>query len=172
MKIINSLTLLILLVGTVFFQAGCKKKNDPQPDPPAPTGPFAVTVAGSPLTFTSVSPSMKKYVFGQTSGTYFSILGNVGAGNDYFALSIFYNDIAINTSTDISSGRWDVVYYTTSMGMRVANSDNVPSGASGTLTLTKKDLVNKRMEGSFSGVMVDSKGGKFPFTSGTFAINY
>ena len=170
MKRANFIMLFTLLVSIIFIQTGCKKNSDPPA--PVPAGPLGVTVNGSALVFTNVTSSVQQYSVAQYTYNYVRIIGAVGTKGDYFVINIYNSDINSNTPVDISKiYSFDIGYLNGGTYIN-ASSDLTASGATGTITLTKNDLVNKRLEGSFTGVMVDGKGGKIPVTGGSFAVNY
>lgn len=171
MKKITSVILLVFLTSSILTYSGCKKSDTPAPDP-TPSGPLSVTIGGTPLVFSNVIASRKQAVLGNVTKNYILIMATIVNSNDYLALSVFNEEINSNISVDLAnSNSWDIVKLDGSSVLN-ANHDLIGSGASGTLTLTKNDTTNKRIEGSFTCVMINGQGGKAPVVKGSFAIDY
>ena len=159
------LSISALAFCSLLFTTSCKKDNKN----PNGTGPFSANLNG--VVFQPIG-SGPNAIQGIDDGSMIHIAGGQIVGKDTLALQLSIADTAaVNKPADLSElgGSW-LDYY--SLTGSTDYSSAYPKGH-GTLTITSWDKTNKKIAGTFSGVMYDynSSTDSVKF-SGQFNTNY
>jgi len=151
-------SLLLIVVSTLFFSTSCKKSN-------SGSNGISATINGS-----GFNPSQTQAA--DLQGT-IGVAGITVSGTDTLGISVSFNDtISVNKAQDIFTSDNVIVIYK----KKSVQYDSWSDWSHGTLTVTTLDKANKKVAGTFSGVIYLSYNniGKdsIVITNGTFNTTY
>lgn len=150
--------LLALAAFALITASACKKDNDS----PGDSGKFSATING-----TAFQPSLAGAL---DAYDYITISGFQVVSNDSLILSLDIPDTA-HVNVPISFEDGSLSYTRSKSGDTYYSWGN---GSHGSTTLTSWDKTNKKVAGTFSGVVYEAYGGNdsIVVTNGQFNINY
>lgn len=165
LKVTSMLSLSVLGIATLFFTSSCKKDNNNS----SPAAGVTATISGK--SFTSALASGFYYQGVGYGG--FEIIGYKVTSTDSSVIYIQFDDtISVNKAIDISAYNGAAnteVVWTDESNLYDSWSDK----SHGTLTVTTYDKTNKKLVGTFSGVLYESSGtDSVKVTGGTFNTTY
>jgi hypothetical protein len=150
------LSLSAIPVAVALFAASCKKSSS------SPSAGLSVTINGTAYTPTSVS------AFDYQG--FIEVMGYKLVGTDSSAIYIQLDDTtSLNKAVDVSGvNNAQIIWTDKSVGY-----DSWNYSSHGTLTLTAFDKTNKKVAGTFSGVLYENTGqDSVKVTGGTFSSAY
>ncbi len=150
------LSLSTIAIATFFFVSSCSKKND------GPSSGIAASVNGTAFTPAHV------YALDLQGGI--SVTGYTISGTDSSAVYVQFDDtVSLNKSIDISGASDGLIGWTSKSN----EYDSWSINSHGTLIVTTLDKTNKKVAGTFTGVLYDFSGNdSVKVTNGTFNSAY
>ena len=156
------LSLSTIAIATLFFASSCKKDNNN-----GSSGGFSASINGTVFT-----PAQTAGLYYQAYGA-LEVVGYKIAGTDSSAIYVQFDDtISLNKPVNISAftgnANSEVVWTDKS-----TDYDSFNDGSHGTMTVTSFDKTNKKVSGTFSGVLYASSGtDSVKVTNGNFTSTY
>jgi hypothetical protein len=153
---------------TLLLLAACKKNNSD-----APAEPLQAKLGGKQMKISNVqvTPDLQ----GLNNHTLLSVTVSVDESNTkHFSLLIAYQDVSKGQTIDLANddGKAYLVY-TDSNGDFYGAGDGWTNG-SGKMVITTNDQTKRKIEGSFSGVLVNGNNASqtITVTDGHFSVSY
>jgi len=152
-----------LLLLTAFLFVSCSKDKD-DPATPAPSTPATCGIAGARLqaSFQGATFCANTFLFGDL-GTHLTVNGIASNGA---TLTLELDSLEVGSYE--MDGSTNYMIHTSAMALGYETVNATPA----TLNIASHDTASNRIQGSFSGPIVEPAGGTSAQISGTFDITY